>query len=253
MGLAADFNLSCLRMMARIKPDVYGVTAVLTSCGRHELLNNTLSSFFECSSFPLNHFIVVEDGDQIAGALAEKFSSKRIEWIATGRRVGQIAAIDYAYSRVQTPYIFHLEDDWEFFHTGFIEKSMSVLRSDPDCLQVWLRSAGDTNRHPLKPHVYNRRGVCWQNLVVNHEGKWHGFSFNPGLRRLSDYTVTQGYGNLERFDFNNPWKTEIAISKFYKDRGMHASILCDRDGAGYVHHTGDSHHTPPPVERNQGD
>ena len=54
--------------------------------------------------------------------------------ISTGERVGQIAAIDYAYYHVQTDYIFHLEDDWQFYAPVFIEKSRLLLMSLPLCL-----------------------------------------------------------------------------------------------------------------------
>lgn len=234
--------------MARLKPEQFGVTAVLTSCNRHDLLNDTLQSFFKFCSYPIRQMIVVEDGSTIPGALIDSFKSRRIVWLSTGRRVGQIAAIDYAYSRVRTPYIFHMEDDWEFYRSGFIERSMTLLRAEQNCLQVWIRSTSDTNDHPLEPRIYTKNGVSWQKLAFNHNRRWHGFSFNPGLRRLADYIACNGYCSLEKFDFLNPWKTEIAISKFYKDRGMYAAILCDENGAGYVRHTGGERHTPPPAQ-----
>jgi hypothetical protein len=40
--------------------------------------------------------------------------------VATGKKVGQIKAIDMVYMWVETPYIFHFEDDWEFLAKGFI-------------------------------------------------------------------------------------------------------------------------------------
>src|SRR5690242_12389323 len=90
------------------------VTGVVTSRDRHDLLHRALESFFVSNTYPLQKVIVVEDGERSAVKLQEKYQSERVEWISTGRRVGQIAAIDYAYSRVKTPYIFHFEDDWEF-------------------------------------------------------------------------------------------------------------------------------------------
>src|SRR5690349_1972728 len=112
------------------------VTAVVTSCDRHDLLDRTLGSFFANNTYPLRKMIVVEDGERVAVDLREKYKSKTIEWISTGRRVGQIAAIDYAYSRVKTPYIFHFEDDWEFHQSGFIEGSLKIMKHHRKCLQV---------------------------------------------------------------------------------------------------------------------
>jgi hypothetical protein len=39
------------------------VTLVLTSCGRQDLLERTLDSFFVYNTYPIREFIVIEDGD----------------------------------------------------------------------------------------------------------------------------------------------------------------------------------------------
>jgi hypothetical protein len=126
------------------------ITAVLTSCRRYDLLEETLNSFFTMNSTPLEKLIVVEDGPGIPQEVRDKFNGWPIEWISTGRRVGQIAAIDYAYSRVKTPYIFHMEDDWLFYRSGFLVKSLIVLETNPKCLQVWIRALDDTINQPSR-------------------------------------------------------------------------------------------------------
>lgn len=247
------FQRKMLGIKARISPAGFGVTVVVTSCDRHVLLDRTLSSFFKYNTFPIARVLIVEDGPRPAENLVRKYNSNRIDWMATGRRIGQIAAIDYAYSRVKTPYIFHLEDDWEFYRSGFIEKSMQLLKLQPKCLQVWLRALNDTNEHPCEPQVYDSSGVCWQRLILDFQkGKWHGFSLNPGLRRLTEYIATGGFGSLTSFDFHDPWKAEIAIGRFYRNKGYFAAILSDQDGRGYVRHTGDDLHTLPPSEMAEG-
>jgi hypothetical protein len=252
-AMMTTFRFARLRALARLRPDVFGVTVVLTSCNRYELLGTTLSSFFQYNAFPIRKIIIVEDGPGVPDAVRGKFRSKPIEWLTTGQRVGQIAAIDYAYSRVKTPYIFHLEDDWQFFNRCFIEKSMHILRQDPNCLQVWLRALDDTNGHPVEPEVFAEHGVRWRKLSLNYrDGNWNGFSLNPGLRRLADYIKTGGFGRLARFNFQDPWNSEIRIGKFFRDKGYYAVILCDQDGKGYVRHTGDDHHILPPASGPEG-
>ena len=161
-----------------------GVAAVLTSCGRQDLLEKTLDSFFACNTYPLAQTIIVEDGPQEANSrLQKKYMDRDITWLSTGKRVGQIAAIDYVYSFIEQPYIFHLEDDWQFYQAGFIEKSLAILEALPDCLQVWIRALHDTNRTPISaaPETIDR--VAFLRVESGYLGKWHGFSFNPGLRR----------------------------------------------------------------------
>src|SRR5262245_59599823 len=102
------------------------VTAVITSCGRPDLLSVTIESFFKFNTYPCK-LLVIEDGEFCNQKLSRKWNSPIVEWIATGRRVGQIAAVDYVYARVTTPYIFHCEDDWEFYESGFVESSLTIL------------------------------------------------------------------------------------------------------------------------------
>lgn len=220
------------------------ITGVLTSCGRYDLLQRTLESFYRFNTQPLVQLIVVEDGPDIPSEIRKCFSRYGIEWISTGRRVGQIAAIDYAYSRVTTPYIFHLEDDWEFYRAGFIEKSLTVLDANPKCLQVQVRAITDTQRHPVEPETHCDGGVEWRRLALEHhfEGVWHGFSFNPGLRRLGDYVSIGGYGVHTTFDPAKPDASESEIGKVYRARDFYTAILVDAHGVGYVRHIGEGRH-----------
>ena len=97
------------------------VTVVLTSCGRLDLLTKTIESFNKFNTYPITKFIFIDDsGDikfkkkanKILTSLLKKYD---YSLIFNENRQGQIKSVDYAYSMVETPYIFHLEDDWEFY------------------------------------------------------------------------------------------------------------------------------------------
>ena len=45
-----------------------------------------------------------------------------LEFIFNERRRGQILSIDRLYSTIDTEYIFHCEDDWEFYKKRFAKK-----------------------------------------------------------------------------------------------------------------------------------
>jgi hypothetical protein len=217
------------------------VTVVLTSCNRPELLAPTLRSFFEHNTHPISEFVLVEDGPAVLDAAAAYPFPCPATLICTGERVGQIAAIDYAYSRVRSDYIFHLEDDWEFYASGFMEKSLRILASQPRCLQVYIRALNDTNGHPVHWRRRRQGGVQWRKMKYGYKafgGEWHGFSFNPGLRRLADYTAIGGYGQYKPHTSGIHAAAEIALSRIYRERKMFAAILADRHGEGYVRHTG---------------
>jgi hypothetical protein len=135
---------------------------------------------------------------------------------------GQILSIDNAYQLVKTPYIFHCEDDWHFYRSGFIEESIEALERDPKVINHWLRERNDTNGHPIEGNK----------LTYNYNKIWHGFTFNPTLKRMVDYTP---YSRLAIFDPKQPWSAEAKIGEYYKNKGYYATI----SEHGYVRHIGE--------------
>ena len=228
------------------------VTVVVTSCGRQDLLERTLDSFLRYNTYPIREFIVVEDGDGAPNrALAAKYRQHPFKWLATGARVGQIAAIDTAYAAVKTGYIFHCEDDWEFVAPGFIEKSLAILKSNNEVLQVWIRAVDDTNAHPVLDYLFNAEEIPYR--VPQCSGYcWHGFSFNPGLRRRREYDLLGSFGSLNPDGGRTSLQVEAALDEYYRQRGFIAAILGDDEGRGYVRHTGEGRHVKEPLPLRRG-
>ena len=218
------------------------IAVVITSCGRQDLLEITLDSFFRQNTCPVRELVVIEDGSpDLNRELEERYPGRHIKWMATGRYVGQAAAIDMAYQTIETKYIFHCEDDWEFIAPGFMEKSLSILQQNEHVLQVWLRAPSDTNNHRVLDHVLRAGGTPYRILhPVYHSrewGTWHGFSWNPGLRRRKDYSLIGSFGALNPDGVKTSYEVEREASEFYFKRGFFAAILADREG-GYVRHIG---------------
>ena len=210
-----DGTLSCNRANARdweifsvygvdagidvIKPLISDTTAVITSCGRQDLLEITIDSFLKFNSYPIQQYIITEDSgiQNVNDSLKAKYSHLPILWIENPNRRGQVACIDDAYTRVRTKYIFHCEDDWLFFRPGFIEKSRIILEKSPAILQVWLRSERDTQYHPIEPDILRAVSgdevVYFSRMCRHYLRVFSGFSFNPGLRRKSDYELLAPY------------------------------------------------------------
>ncbi|MES1926322.1 glycosyl transferase [Salinisphaera sp. T31B1] len=204
------------------------VSLVVTSCGRLDLLEQTMRSFLAFNRYPIRKAILVEDS-----ADADTYARVRVDFadmfdevLCNDPKKGQIASIDHAYAHVDTPYIFHCEDDWLFLRGGFIEESLSVLERDPSLITVWLRELWDTNKHRIERDIhYTPKGVMYRNVAVEDELDWHGFTFNPGLRRLSDYQRIQPFTAVGH---------EYEINKRYWELGYHAAIL----ERGAVEHLG---------------
>lgn len=217
------------------------VTVVLTSCGRIDLLERTLESFNHYNKYPIKEILLIDDSASIDTFKKIRNTCRTLRPLFNFDKAGQIKSIDRAYQFVETPYIFHMEDDWEFIKGGFIEKSKIILEREPDTIQVHLRHFADLNGHPIVetssrlveefPHIV----AC--DLEVGYQGIWGGFSFNPGLRRLKDYN---DLGKLYQ-DIGH----ESDISKEYIKRGKKACVIIDRKG--YVKHIGNGRHIKDPT------
>jgi len=205
------------------------ITFCLTACGRPDLLEITLESFFKYNTYPIKEFMIYEDsGTNCNKELQQKY--KQINWILGTERLGQITALDRMYSQVKTPYIFHCEDDWQFLKSGFIEESLPILELHPDILQVRLCALEKFNSHPVE---YSR-GFA---VLKNSNNLWAGTNFNPSLKRKSDYDAISPFGNHTTFSRYKPWKSEAIIAKVYNKMGFKAALLPD-----YITHIGNDRH-----------
>jgi len=207
------------------------VTLVITACGRPDLLAKTLTSIFANHVTPVSAMIIVEDSGTDCNADIEKIMPKAT-WIKNPERIGQILSIDKAYAQVTTPYIWHHEEDWEVTQGGFIEPSISILEKHPEVCMVGLRGLIDTMTQPvLKDREYLY-------LDPTFKGHWHGFRFNPGLRRFSDWQELGGYAAHTTFNFQSPADSEIELARIYYERGQVAALLPEK----YVDHIGRGRH-----------
>ena len=227
------------------------VTVVITSCGRLDLLSKTIKSFKKYNTYPIKKVIIVDDsGDKSIHEQADKLLPFLLEEydhfvFFNDKRQGQLKSIDYAYSLVETPYIFHLEDDWEFYRPSFIEHSFKLMDKDPKLITVWLRELNDTMSHPIdeKSHfatylVENEPLAVLKYYYVKEYDGWSGYTFNPGLRRYSDYKAIKPFEkhipkNLKNIP-QSLLEVELAISKKYGELGYRAAIFDN----GYIRHIG---------------
>jgi GT2 family glycosyltransferase len=204
------------------------VTVVLTSCNRPDLLEKTLDTFFKYNTYPLDSFIVIDDSgvDGCNDDLQIKFPTINFQYNKTN--IGQVASIDRIYGYVTTPYVFHMEEDWEFYKEGFIEACLEIIDLDDKIICVQTRDPNDIG-HPLLPDVYlTPMGNKVQRVSWGFDGHWHGFTFNPALKKMKDYPEN-GYKPIGR---------ELELSKYYYSLGYFAMAFTE----GYCKHVGWGRH-----------
>ena len=211
----------------------------MTSCGRFDLLDQTLSSFLQTCDHDIKKFIIIDDStdSQCHSNIRKKYQG--VELITNDERIGQIKSIDKMYSHVDTEYIFHCEDDWLFFKSGYLNKSLKLLESDSNIFQCWIRDRNDHN-HPTLNETEEYGGIEFKEMLPMWEGIYSGFTFNPSLIRKSDYDKLGNYYKIGG---------ETKIGHFLKNKFNHKFVtLTD----GYVKHIGYSHHVDDiDVEKNR--
>ena len=208
------------------------ITVVCTSCNRPEMLEKTLDSFFKYNTYSIEQFFVIDDSAVIGcnNNMVNKFPL--VNFLYNKINIGQIESIDKIYKQITTPYIFHIEEDWQFERSGFIEACLDVIDMDDKIICVWVRHPNDT-KHPLLSEIYiSPNGYQIQKVSFNFLKDWHGFTFNPSLKRMKDYPKN-GYLSLLD-DYDNPREKEQEISKYYFSKGYYAMAFT----TGYCKHIG---------------
>lgn len=213
----------------------------MTSCNRHDLLRRTLDSFIQlgCGGLKPDACVIVEDGPTAMPEWLREnihyYSANlgKVSWIQNEARRGQVYSIDRAYEAVRTDYIFHCEDDWLFVRGDFMQESKRILERYANISMVALR--GDScNGHTIIDwpgfEGFKIQMPFWQ-------GCWGGLSWNPGLRRLSDWRQHGGFGGRVTYG-EGGLAPEKAISQLYLERGFRIAANPTHDNTPYVQHIG---------------
>jgi hypothetical protein len=200
------------------------ITYVTTSCGRLDLLERSINSFRQY--YEADEYIIIEDSGnpEVFERLKKLFPDFTL--LFNEKNQGLIRSLDTAYSKVKTKYIFHSQDDWEFYQPWFVSDSYDILKSDHNILQVWLFTIDD---HPLVPGVIKMGKLQYQIVGDNLRDPahpWYGYSLMPGLRRLSDYKRIGSFMNYWR-EGDYPALTEWRIGMKYKQLGYKVAFIGD--------------------------
>lgn len=193
---------------------MHQLTIIVTSCDRFDLLERTLDSFFALNTYPYVAFHVHNDSlNEVPLCLKLKYSNKYITW-HEGIKRGLSKSWDYLIDLVETEYFFNIEDDWEFSgNSNFINESIEVLGLGYE--QVWIRDEKD-HKHKLSI-LTNTTENQTKYKRVQKITDWCGFTFNPSVRKLSDW--------FRLFPYGVAGMDEIDISRLVYNHYQAASLV----------------------------
>ena len=157
--------------------------------------------------------------------------------------MGQILAADRLWQHCKTEFAYWLEDDWLHQAAGYIGASFEILKKYPEIITVSLRGAF-ANGHPLTEDARYPFRILQPDY--HHFGC---FTFNPGLRRLSDYKRIGTYGKYCGYHVRGTASEQILSDLYQKLDYLIASL--PPDSKQIVEHLGhccskQKEYPPPP-------
>jgi hypothetical protein len=211
------------------------VTLFISACGRPELLKITLQSFVQFNTYPIKEGIIVEDSGKIGiNDFAHDIVQFPLKIIYNRNRMGQMKSIQRGYLLVETNYIFHCEEDWEFYDYSFIEESFKILDLDRNVTSVHLRSYEDQiSRYGFDLESNQRETYNIPKTIISSIPNKAAvvFFWNPGLRHRNVFMARIPYSEEE---------DEATLGYYFHTLGMYSAITKKKEG--YVRHIGWDHH-----------
>lgn len=203
------------------------VTLCLTMGKRPEELKRTLQKLLALQSFA--RVIAINDFRDEPTNQAFLEVCPDGELICLDRQLGHHGAVDYMYGKVQTPYVFHCEDDWLFDESLDLNKAISLLNALPAAAQVCFRDLQDcylTDEEKKQAKRCNEQGVDYYRIDHLHP-QWYGFTFNPSVFRID---LWRSLGSLSSY------KKERHISRKLRSQGQYTVYMapgpCTHIGEG---------------------
>lgn len=215
-----------------VNPDT--VTVTITSCKRLEYFIQTMDSFLRCleDRETVSEWICIDDNSTAAdrAQMAERFPFFRFIH-KTPDETGHAKSMNRLLNEIDTRYVLHLEDDWDFSRgfrlttlTRLLRETHShqlVLCPRPGCLPL-CRSEDDVPvyeyvyapHHPEKPESYRNYDLLnppEPARAADHGWWWPGFSLNPSVLDIDFFRTRVGL-----FD------EKIAFDTFEYDYAAHA-------------------------------
>jgi hypothetical protein len=217
-----------------------GVTLVMTSCRRLDLMLRTVASFLVCCTDhrSIDRWICIDDNSD-ASDRAEM--EARLPWFEfvwkTPEERGHASSLQIAHRMVETPYVFLLEDDHEFFvRSDYVSRCLhgvSVGTAIGQCLVNvnYAETLADYDLDGGLPFQHEGRSYVAHlydpdRRVVKglSNGHWPHFSLRPGVTRTDAWDL--GFEDVPFFErsfaaryFSAGWRTVFLPDIYHRHIG----------------------------------
>ena len=226
------------------------VTFTITTCKRFDLFEKTMNSFINCCTDidRIDNWICVDDNssNEDKTKMKERYPFFTFHFKNISEK-GHPQSMNYIRKHTTTPYIFHMEDDWKFFHkSNFISQCIDVLINDDKIGQCLINKnyaetlhddsiiggyPGKTKKGTkfyIHEHTHNEESK--QEFIKKYGNQrncayWPHFSFRPSLLK-KEILDTIGPYNEQVSHF------EMEYSNRYKNKGFKSAFL---DGIFCLH------------------
>ena len=199
------------------------LTMTLTIGGRQKELERSLGSI-DCQAKFARVIAANDFLDAESSAVFKKFYPEG-DLIVPEKHQGHHAMMDALYKDIETPYIFHTEDDWLFDAPLDFQHAKKILESDQKIISVCFRKISDFNfsrEEEDKIIFHHGDGISYARLDALHT-QWHGYTFNPHLIRRS---------TLDEIGLFSFYKKERHISRKLRSQGNFVAFI----NPGACHH-----------------
>lgn len=170
------------------------VTVAMLTCGRLELFRRTMSSFFSHvqDAHLIRDWIVINNGstDEDIDTMQREFPALRGKFL-DGRGYTYRQVRENLFRSVETPLVFTMEDDWEFYRAGTpILEALDIMGCDARIKGVAFRyfpcpvaigkkrGKGRPVDVPYRLHEYRGHPGPRPDSYDCH---WLGFTWNPAI------------------------------------------------------------------------
>lgn len=209
------------------------VTITMTSCKRNDLLKRTINSMLEnfqdFKNFVVEVLVVDDNSSDDATEEIQRLYPFVTLIKKTIEQKGHPQSMNLILDMISTPYIFHLEDDFEFFRKrNYLTECMECLNSDEKIGQTLIninyaedcnRSTNITGSVPISVnskrfhlHQYFTDATILKAKSVEYPMNclyWPHFSFRPSLIK-SSILKEVGRFNSEAKHFEMEWAQRYA-------------------------------------------